>query len=117
MRPFLAAVALAAAVLQYAPTASGCETPERVIEALIARFPDTSLRARLTGAQAADFVLRYNRIPPVTAHHADEVLVFEDQNFPRFNLVELFRDSCLVAGGVLAVPFVDNLLSSIDADI
>ena len=116
MRLLLVAAAFVAAVFVSAPV-SACNSPQRVIEALVARFPSTRLRVHLTGADAADFVLRYNRVPPVTAHRADEVLVFEDPNFPRFNLIQLFVNGCLVGGGVLATPFVDSLLSSSGAKI
>ncbi len=116
MRLIVAAAAFVAAVF-ISPPALACESPARVIEGLSTRFPDTSLRAHLTGRSAAAFVLRYNRVPPETAYRADEVLVFEDPNFPRFNLIELFLNGCLVGGGVLAAPFVDILLSVDGADI
>lgn len=110
MRPMFVLAALVAAFFMSAAV-QACQSPEQVTEHLLARYPETALRARLSGEAAAAFVTHYNRVPPATAHRADEVLVFRDPNFPRVDLVELFRERCLVGGGVLARPFVDWLLA------
>ena len=101
----------ALAALFISGPALACASPQQVTEHLIARYPETTVRARLSGAAASSFVAAYNRVPPATAHHADEVLIFRDPNFPRVDLVELFRERCLVGGGVLARSFVDWLLA------
>ena len=110
----LIAAALVAAFFVAGPTWSGaraCATPEDVTARLVARYPETGLRARLAGEAARRFVARYNAVPPTTDARADEVLVFQDRNFPRARLVQLFRGGCLTGGGVLAAALVDWLLS------
>ena len=118
MRLLIAAALVAAFFVAGPPWggAAACETPAKVTAGLVARYPETSLRERLAGVSARRFVARYNAVPPATEHGADEVLIFQDRNFPRARLVQLFIGGCLAGGGVLAAPLVDWLLSEIGAE-
>lgn len=108
-------ISLAAAVLVASASHSyaECYSADRTTDALVVLNPDASVRARLTGEEAAAFIMQYNSLPPQTSHEADEVLILRPFTRSRIYLIGLFNEGCRTSLGHDGIKLVDRLLGQV----
>ena len=104
----LASAAHAETVNRSVTINAGCTTIEYLAEDVTRRFSGQET-ARLSGDQAAAFMIAYNQILPVSDFVATELLILFHQRFA-VTRIAFFRNGCAVAMATVPITVVRALL-------
>jgi hypothetical protein len=108
------AVALAFCLLAFIGLGEArCLSRNEIAAAVAEQLPGAKT-ALLAGEEAAAFLAAYNAEPPVTALHADEVLLVEIAGETAITRAVLFERGCLVRSGAMPRQLVKSLLSALE---